>query len=370
LPSAERLFQLSDAVSRARSDDLRQAITALRRECNRAKAAWSGSNLGYHSRVYYRGLQSAGAQFSPEWGLMDRWPVHQPDPGWEVMQEDRVRDVILGRAGINDIEAVTDRLSSTRDDLTTLKEQGISLLTVVTARNKDPFLERKYKTVEEIVIASPDDILASIRVGSQMTRDSTAVSQGAQVAPHQRLEAICLSAEVIENGLNLLQRTLREAASHMVDLNGPARSPQGTARQKVFIGHGHSSVWREFKDFITDRTGLPYEEFNRVPVAGTTNIARLTEMMETAAIAFIIFTGEDEQADGTIRPRMNAVHEAGLFQGRLGFSKAIVLLEEGCEHFSNNAGLGHISFPKGKIAAAFEEVRRVLEREGLLKAGA
>jgi predicted nucleotide-binding protein len=128
-------------------------------------------------------------------------------------------------------------------------------------------------------------------------------------------------------------------------------------------------VWREFKDFITDRTGLPYEEFNRVPVAGTTNIARLTEMMETAAIAFIIFTGEDEQADGTIRPRMNAVHEAGLFQGRLGFSKAIVLLEEGCEHFSNNAGLGHISFPKGKIAAAFEEVRRVLEREGLLKAG-
>jgi hypothetical protein len=71
---------------------------------------------------------------------MDRWPVHQPDPGWEVMQEDRVRDVILGRAGINDIEAVTDRLSSTRDDLTTLKEQGISLLTVVTARNKGPFL--------------------------------------------------------------------------------------------------------------------------------------------------------------------------------------------------------------------------------------
>src|SRR4029077_11866914 len=119
---------------------------------------------------------------------------------------------------------------------------------------------------------------------------------------------------------------------HMVELAGPP--PQRKEAGSVFIGHGHSQVWREFKDFITDRLGLPYEEFNRVPVAGTTNIARLTEMMETAAIAFIIFTGEDEQADGTIRPRMNAVHEAGLFEGRLGFSKAIVLLEEGCEHFS------------------------------------
>ena len=64
---------------------------------------------------------------------------------------------------------------------------------------------------------------------------------------------------------------------------------------------------------------------------------------------------------------MNVVHEAGLFQGRLGFTKAIVLLEEGCEEFSNIQGLGQIRFPKGNIAAAFEEIRRVLEREDLLR---
>jgi hypothetical protein len=50
----------------------------------------------------------------------------------------------------------------------------------------------------------------------------------------------------------------------------------------------------------------------------------------------------------------------------LGFSKAIVLLEEDCEEFSNIQGLGQIRFPNGKISAAFEEVRRVLEREGLI----
>ena len=64
--------------------------------------------------------------------------------------------------------------------------------------------------------------------------------------------------------------------------------------------------------------------------------------------------------------RMNVVHEAGLFQGRLGFTRAVVMLEEGCEQFSNIEGLGQIRFPHGNIAAAFEEVRRVLEREGLI----
>jgi hypothetical protein len=41
-------------------------------------------------------------------------------------------------------------------------------------------------------------------------------------------------------------------------------------------------------------------------------------------------------------------------------------LENGCEEFSNIQGLGQIRFSKGDITASFEEVRRVLEREGFL----
>jgi hypothetical protein len=50
----------------------------------------------------------------------------------------------------------------------------------------------------------------------------------------------------------------------------------------------------------------------------------------------------------------------------LGFSKGIVLLEEGCEEFSNIEGLGQIRFPKGNIKAVFEDIRAVLEREKIL----
>jgi hypothetical protein len=42
------------------------------------------------------------------------------------------------------------------------------------------------------------------------------------------------------------------------------------------------------------------------------------------------------------------------------------LLEDGCEEFSNIQGLGQIRFPKGNIKAAFEEIRQVLEREGII----
>ena len=80
--------------------------------------------------------------------------------------------------------------------------------------------------------------------------------------------------------------------------------------------------------------GLPWDEFNRVPVAGVTNIARLSEMLDLAAIAFLVMTAEDEMVDGGLQARMNVVHEAGLFQGRLGFTKAIVLLEDECNELA------------------------------------
>ena len=144
------------------------------------------------------------------------------------------------------------------------------------------------------------------------------------------------------------------------------RQKMTTAGQKIFIGHGHSPVWRELKDFLQDRLHLTIDEFNSVSTAGVATSNRLEEMLYNAAFAFLILTAEDEQADATLRARENVVHEAGLFQGRLGFKKAILLLEETCDKFSNAHGLGYIPFPPGNIKAAFEQVREVLEREKVI----
>lgn len=132
---------------------------------------------------------------------------------------------------------------------------------------------------------------------------------------------------------------------------------------KVFIGHGRSPQWRELKDFVSDRLNLEWDEFNREATAGLTTTERLNEMLDVASFAFLVMTAEDEHADESLHARENVIHEVGLFQGRLGKRRAIILLEEECKEFSNVTGLGQIRFPKGKISACFEEVRRVLERE-------
>ena len=145
--------------------------------------------------------------------------------------------------------------------------------------------------------------------------------------------------------------------------------PSSTTRStgnRIFIGHGRSPAWREIKDFVSDRLKLPYDEFNREPVAGIPTSERLRAMLDQSAIAFLVMTAEDEQVDSSFHARSNVIHEVGLFQGRLGMDRAIILLEKGCSEFSNIVGLSHIPFPRGHINACFEEIRRVLERENLI----
>src|SRR6266850_8261887 len=185
------------------------------------------------------------------------------------------------------------------------------------------------------------------------TWDTTALGQGNQIPPH-----IVPLAEVaaIRHAIGLCRAAAeisKKAASHLERKSRKKRIAERVGTN-VFIGHGRSSAWREVKDFVQERLNLPSDEFNRVPVAGITNIARLSEMLDAAAIALLVMTAEDEMVDGGTQARMNVVHEAGLFQGRLGFTRAIVLVEEGCAEFSNIQGLGQIRFPTGNVAAAFE----------------
>ena len=135
---------------------------------------------------------------------------------------------------------------------------------------------------------------------------------------------------------------------------------------RIFIGHGKSPMWRELKDFLQDRLCLQWDEFNREAVAGIGTFERISAMLDSACFAFLIMTAEDEYTDATIHARQNVVHELGLFQGRLGPRKAIILLEEGCSEFSNIVGLSQTRFPKGHITSVFEEIRRVLERERIV----
>jgi len=86
-------------------------------------------------------------------------------------------------------------------------------------------------------------------------------------------------------------------------------------------------------------------------------------MAENSSFALLVLTGDDFSNTENPRARQNVVHETGLFQGKLGFPRAIVLLEDGVEEFSNINGIQQIRFSKGRIRECFGDVLATIRRE-------
>jgi hypothetical protein len=59
-------------------------------------------------------------------------------------------------------------------------------------------------------------------------------------------------------------------------------------------------------------------------------------------------------------------HEIGLFQGRLGFEKVVVVRHQDCESFSNISGINEIQYESDGFQTVFEKLRHIAVREGLL----
>ncbi len=141
---------------------------------------------------------------------------------------------------------------------------------------------------------------------------------------------------------------------------------QGAKGSHVFIGHGRSVEWLKLRQLLTEDFDLTIEEFDNTPAAGYSVKERLQSMLDQSKFAFLVLTAEDEVADNTKRARQNVIHEVGLFQGRLGFENAIVLLEEGCEKFTNNDGIVHVSFPAGQLETTFYKLQKLLKERGVV----
>lgn len=369
---SDELFGIADNLDSLRtefkSSEVQSPLQRLEDASTRAGNAFSGSWLGYHSCVYYKGFEPppAGARFSQEWGFIQADWFNVTTGHWVEYSFEDARRAIYELAGNPDIKPAKELAERAGGIIEDKRAEIVSLITTALGEGDDQFLVRLKEEAEEAKVFYANEFVDHYRpTGKFITKDTIVAGQGFRTPPHI---AVLAEVQVIQSTTKVCERlskVARRAASHLMKRDRYARRKQEIGTN-VFIGHGRSSLWRDLKDFLQDRLGLPWDEFNRVPVAGIINIARLSQMLDDAAIAFLVMTAEDEQADGKLRARMNVVHEAGLFQGKLGFTKAIVLLEEGCEEFSNIHGLGQIRFPKGDIRTAFEEIRQVLEREGVL----
>lgn len=174
--------------------------------------------------------------------------------------------------------------------------------------------------------------------------------------PWTEVSVQALSRQVIEAVFEVFERNLETSR-----IPEPPKPP--APRPRIFIGHGRSSAWRDLKDHLHEKHGYDVEAYEIGARAGHTVRDILEEMLGKSAFAILVMTGEDAMANGTVHARQNVVHEAGLFQGRLGFARAIVLLEEGTEEFSNIQGVEQIRFAAGRIRETFGDILSTLKRE-------
>jgi predicted nucleotide-binding protein len=328
----------------------------------------SNSWIGYQSSVYYKNFQSPrpADHFSSEWGLQSVFS-HPNSGNWIEVTRDQVDSEIMRLAERPNLTALEQRSYQVESQFRSIQREVVTWLTLAVERARSAEIEelRDKAKVLTSKFAVPDLIGAATPKGQFMTRDSLAMGQGLIAPHHIRFECEIRSlsspfflfgelGDIAENAASYMRQKFAPAVT------GPALN--GT----VFIGHGRSDDWNKLSAFIGERLKLKWDEFNRESSAGLSIKERLETMLDQASFALLLMTAEDEHADKSLHARENVIHEIGLFQGRLGFRKAIILLEEGCKEFSNVHGIGQIRYPKGYINATYEEIRRVLEREGVL----
>ena len=374
----EELLSIADRMGelakQGRQEDIEKPLESLKQAAEEIGRAWSGSWIGYHANVYYEDMKPPppGDHFSLEWGPTGNWTEFDPL---------EVRQAIFERAGNPNFEPVTLLHKDAVDEFDTQRLNALSVLQLELTDSEDLLLKRLKGKIDSLSLVTLNEERGRWRPERAETRDATAVATAlADGTPPQHIDVLT-RVSAIQHTLHIvaeLGRLTRQAAEHILRLRQrqqPQQEASGIVGTRVFIGHGRSLVWLQLKDFLENTLRLQVEEFNSVPTAGRANKERLLEMMDEAAFALLVMTGDDEfrvvngedgQIDTRLYPRLNVVHEAGLFQGRLGFERAIVLLEEGCEAFSNIEGVTQIRFPRDDIGAKSEEIRRVLEREGLL----
>ena len=352
--------ELEQWTARGRKEEIELPLRQMSEAAKEVGRAWSGSWLGYQANVYYKRFQPTppGAHFTESWR-------RRRSEDWVEFDPEYVEKVILERAGMPDMGPVQAFNLEASDEFQMHKSTLYSILEVELAISDSPLLLQVKEQADKLLTQTGEDFIDRWMPKRTVSTDRLALNQGWRTPPHftvlSRVESIQHTSYIVMR----LEKLVRQTEAHISRLRRQRRA-DGARGTKVFIGHGHSPIWRELKDFIEDRLGLLVDEFDGVPTAGVSITDRLSKMLDDAAFAFLILTGEDKQLDGQPRARMNVIHEVGLFQGRLGFQRAIILLENGCEKFSNIDGLVYIPFPKDHISSAFEKIREVLERESVL----
>lgn len=139
---------------------------------------------------------------------------------------------------------------------------------------------------------------------------------------------------LVERIINSLTNDVIARVRESKNVTGPG------GLRRMFVGHGRSPIWSRVVAHLKDDLGLDdVQAFESASRTSEHIVDILNGFLDTCDAAVVVMTADDRTAEGSGRARQNVIHEIGLFQGRLGFNRVILLQQTGTDDFSNIAGL-------------------------------
>lgn len=381
--------ELTDPIKQAKNAKALEITENLIVRADAVERAASGSWRGGHANVYYNeltpvpggesylsfkkikppfpALEITSALYKPQY---ESRASTSTSSNWKYFSSELIEEHILGDVDKAEFEMLSGIAKECEELVDKTKDRVMSQLRLAGRHYSDPLLIEMADATDWLRIKSRKETIEDVKLrhDNPKIKSNQVATNQVRTPPHIEVYA---NAKWISESVQTVKRlanTVGTAIEHLAGLESLAvQNKRGfkPSGDKVFIGYGQSNAWQRLKSFLEDELELTPVFFNRGSAAGKMTLYRLIEMVEDASIAILVMTGDDELKDGTLHPRLNVVHEAGLFHSRLDNERVIILLEQGCQRFSNIEGITYISFPKDKISAAFPEIEETLHREGL-----
>lgn len=219
---ANELFEIADRLkSQSRilnENDFNKPLQQLKEVAQRVGSAWSGSWLGYHSRVYYADFiePPPGAHFSQDWGLMDSYGIDATIGDWKEYRFDDVVSFIKREAGNPDTHKHEEKAQITKEIFEESQSQLLSLFSrILDTLRDDRFFNDIVKKVEDMKVFGINDFINTIRPSQMISRDMTALQAGLHTPAHIFVLAQTYAIRKPFIACGELSKLTRRAASHI-----------------------------------------------------------------------------------------------------------------------------------------------------------
>lgn len=225
------------------------------------------------------------------------------------------------------------------------------------------FSEIKYKTKYVSVFE------AVFGRGNHFTTAANNTSSGCGVKGCAEIMCGEISHEEFVRNIHEALLNLLDEAIDFLDMSADEEEHTGedVVKNKIFIVHGHDEALKyQLSDWLR-KIGVEPIILHEQANGGTSSILDKLERYSDVDCAIALFTADDVGSEKgkelQPRARQNVVFEAGMFLGKLGKKRVIVLYEEGIESPGDLGGCVYI--PADKYDGWKEKLRLEFDAMGI-----